>query len=81
VLSFKDTLKRGQASKNQIFFFPGNSTLALILCYEDYNTFLGNLFAKIRYVCIYVYICIYIYIEIMYLPLLKELTETLLYVH
>jgi hypothetical protein len=49
----------GQVSKNQIFF-PEHSTLALIPCPEHCNTFLGNLFAKIRYVCMYIYIYIYI---------------------
>jgi len=64
----------GQASKNERFF-PGHSTLALILCPEYCKTFLGNLFAKIRYVYIYIYK--YIYIENLYLPHLKELTDIL----
>jgi hypothetical protein len=82
VLSLKDTLK-GRLPKIK-YFFPGHSTLALILCPEDCNTFLGNLPKYGMYV--YMYIYIYIYRERererdnMYLPNLKELTDTLLYV-
>lgn len=67
MLSFKDTLK------GRLPVFSGHSTFALVLCPVDCNTFLGTLFAKVRYICIYVcrkYVSSH----------LKELTDSLLYV-
>jgi len=73
-LSLKDTLK-GRLPKIKYLF--QDIVRALILCPETVIHFLVICLPKYG---MYVYMCIYIYIENMYLPHLKDLTDTLLYV-